>query len=83
MVGIQVKRSPLPLHFTDAAWKRMEAEAVRLNWISVVASVTSDGVVTFLDPTKRQRRKGVSLAESAAIDNLLLWVDRTAAGPRR
>lgn len=84
MVGVQVKRSPVPLHFTDAAWKRMEAEAKRLGWISVVASVTPEGAVTFLDPAKKRRKKGVSLAAGAAIDNLLTWVDqRSAAGSRK
>jgi hypothetical protein len=82
MVGIQVKRSPVPLHFTDAAWKRMEAEAKRLGWIAVVASVTPEGVVTFLDPAKKRKKKGVSLATGAAIDNLLTWVDRSATRGR-
>lgn len=79
MVGVQVKRSPVPLHFTDAAWKRLEAEAKRLSWIPVVASVAPDGAVTFLDPARKKRRKGVSLGAPAVIDNLLVWVDRTAA----
>jgi hypothetical protein len=79
MVGIQVKRSPVPLHFTDASWKRMEAEAKRLGWIAVMASVTPEGVVTFLDPAKKRKKKGVSLGAGAAIDNLLTWVDRSAS----
>ena len=70
------------LHFTAAAWKRLEAEAKRLSWIPVVASVTAEGTVTFLDPAKKRRRTGVSLAAAATIDNLLTWVDRTAAGVR-
>lgn len=82
MVGVQVKRSPLPLHFSEAAWKRMEAETQRLGWLRVVASVTEEGVVTFLDPAKGRQKKGVSLTGSASIDNLLLWVDRAAA-PRQ
>ncbi len=78
MVGVQVKRSPLPLHFSDAAWKRMAAEAERLDWHAVVASVTEAGEVTFLDPAKGRRKKGFSLTSAAVIDNLLLWVDRAA-----
>jgi Holliday junction resolvase len=83
MVGIQVKRSPLPLHFTDAAWKRMEAEATRLGWLPVIASVTAEGVVAFLDPRKGRKKKGVSLSAAARIENLLLWVDLTSSGRRR
>ena len=75
MVGVQVKRSPVPLHFTAAAWKRLEAEAKRLSWLAVVASVTEEGAVTFLDPAKRQLKKGVSLSGRATIENLLMWVD--------
>lgn len=82
MVGVQVKRSPVPLHFSDAAWKRLEAEAKRLSWIPVVASVSEAGLVTFLDPGKKRRGKGVSLSAAAAIDNLLVWVDREAAAQR-
>lgn len=58
MVGVQVKRSALPLHFTAAAWKRMEAEARRLGWLWIVAGASPDGVVTFLDPARGRRRKG-------------------------
>ncbi|MDP1823533.1 MAG: ATP-binding protein [Archangium sp.] len=84
MVGIQVKRSPLPLHFSAAAWKRMEAEAQRLGWLPVIASVTAEGVVTFLDPRKGRKKKGVSLSAGARIENLLRWVDLTSSsGARR
>lgn len=61
----------------------MEAEAQRLGWLRVIASVTDDGGVTFLDPVKGRRKKGVSLTKAATIDNLLLWVDRAAAPPPR
>lgn len=37
-LGVQVKRSPLPLRFTRARWIRMEAEAARLGWVWVVAA---------------------------------------------
>lgn len=79
MVGVQVKRSPVPLHFARSAWKRLEGEAKRLSWLSVVASVGSDGQVTFLDPAKkRSAQKGVSLGGGAVIENLLIWIDRAS-----
>ena len=82
MVGVQVKRMALPLHFTSAAWKRMEAEAARLGWLWVVAASDEAGV-TFLDPAKARRKKGVTLAAAAAIENLLAWVDVQAKKPVR
>jgi hypothetical protein len=82
MVGVQVKRSALPLHFAAAAWKRMEAEARRLGWLWIVAAASPDGV-TFLDPARGRRRKGVGLSASAAIANLLAWVDDTSKPRRR
>jgi Holliday junction resolvase-like predicted endonuclease len=83
MVGVQVKRSPLPLHFTAAAWKRMEAEARRLGWLWIAAAASPEGVVTFLDPARGRRRKGVGLSASAAIVNLLAWVDDTSTSTSR
>lgn len=83
MVGVQVKRSPVPLHFSDTAWKRLEGEAKRLSWLSVVASVAPDGAVTFLDPAKKRRQKGVSLGAGAVIENLLVWVDAVSRKARR
>jgi hypothetical protein len=50
--------------------------------IAVVASVAPEGVVTFLDPAKKRKKKGVSLGAGAAIDNLLTWVDRSATRGR-
>ena len=82
MVGVQVKRSAPPLHFTAAAWKRMEAESRRLGWLWVVAAASPDSTVAFLDPARARRRTGVNLAGTAAIANLLVWVDQAAA-PRR
>ena len=83
LVGVQVKRSPVPLHFSQSAWKRLEGEAKRLKWLAVVASVSPDGEVVFLDPAKKRRLKGVSLGHGAAIDNLLVWVDRASRVPAR
>lgn len=83
MLGVQVERSALPLHFVATAWRRMEAEAQRLGWLWVVAAASAEEEVVFLDPAKARKRKGVSLTDAAAIDNLLLWLDRAAAPRRR
>lgn len=83
MLGVQVKRSALPLHFGLAAWNWMEAEAKRLGWLWIVAAADSDGTVRFLDPATRTRRKGIALAAPAEIDNLLEWLDRRVAPKRR
>jgi len=62
----------------------MRAEGARLGWHWVIAAVTPDGVVHFLDPRKGRARRGITLTSSAAIDNLLLWLDRvTTPRPRR
>lgn len=39
-LGVQVKRSPLPVRFTAPEWARMVAEGKRLNWHWIVAAVT-------------------------------------------
>jgi Holliday junction resolvase len=74
-LGIQVKRSALPLSFSSTAWQRMLADAKRLGWRWVIASVDPAGKVLFLDPTKARRSKTVRLGESASIENLLAWID--------
>lgn len=74
-LGIQVKRSALPLSFSRTAWQRMSADARRLGWRWVIAVVDPAGKILFLDPKKAQRRKTVRLAESASIENLLAWID--------
>ncbi len=82
-LGVQVKRSPLPLHFGAAAWKRMEAEAGRFGWRWVVAVLTPppENQLMLLDPTGAKIQKNVTIDSQAAIGNLLLWVDRgTLAG---
>jgi Holliday junction resolvase len=75
-LGVQVKRSPLPLRFSRTAWNRMAADARRLGWRWTVASVTPEGEVRFLDPSKVRRGKELRLGESAAIENVVEWVDR-------
>ncbi len=77
-LGVQVKRSALPLRFDTTAWKRMEAEARRFRWRWVVAVVTPPPENRFLllDPARAKIRKTVSLDSGAEIENLLLWVDQ-------
>jgi hypothetical protein len=82
-LGVQVKRTRLPLRLPAADWKRMQGEAVRLGWRAVVAAVTPEGAVEILDPSKvRISGRTGSLSASAAIDNLLLWLDRPAPRSR-
>lgn len=80
-VGVQVKRSPLPLRFSAAAWSRMEAEAARLGWRWVISAVPPDGRVLFLDPSKARRGREVRIDEDAAFANLLAWTDAVAIKP--
>jgi hypothetical protein len=79
MVGIQVKRMKLPLHFSRVAWNRMEAEAKRLGWLWVVAAIDVKNEVVFLNPASATRGKGVTLKHNASIANLLAWVDGASA----
>ncbi len=76
-LGVQVKRSPLPLRFEAAAWKRMVAEARRFRWRWVVAVLTPPpgNQLLLLDPAAARLGKNVTLDAGAAIENLLLWVD--------
>jgi hypothetical protein len=54
----------------------MQAEGERLGWRWVVAVVTPEGALHFMDPTGlRVGRGSVTLRETASIPNLLLWVD--------
>ncbi len=78
-LGIQVKRSALPLRFPLAAWSRMEADSARLGWAWVVASVDRRAKVTILDPTRARRGREVRLDETAAVENLLLWLDQRSS----
>lgn len=75
-LGIQVKRSPLPLRFTPTAWKRMVADAKRLGWRWAIASVDEQGEVRVLDPRRARRAKEIRLGEAAVIDNVVAWVNR-------
>ena len=74
-VGIQVKRSALPLRFSKAAWSRLQSDARRLGWRCLVAAVTPEGKVFFFDPGQARVRAAVTLSESAALDNVLRWLE--------
>jgi AAA+ ATPase superfamily predicted ATPase len=76
-LGLQVKRSPLPLRFGKREWKRMQADAERLGWHWAIASVTPDGQVSILDPATARHGREIRLGPDAAIDNVLRWVDTT------
>ena len=77
-LGLQVKRSPLPLRFERASWQRMGADARRLGWQWAVAAVDAAGEVRFLDPAAVRRGKELRLSEGAVIDNLVAWLDAAA-----
>jgi AAA+ ATPase superfamily predicted ATPase/Holliday junction resolvase len=74
-LGIQVKRSALPLAFRRADWQRMAADAKRLGWRWAVASVDPAGATHFLDPAKARRGETVRLGKPAIIENLVAWFD--------
>jgi len=80
-LGVQVKRSPLPLRFPRPDWAGMEAEGVRFNWRWVVAAVNPDGVLVILDPAKARVKKEAVLQRDAAITNLPKWLDSTRNVP--
>lgn len=73
-LGIQVKRSPLPLRFKKSEWNRMVADAEKFNWKWVIAAVSSKGDVRLLDPDRCKSGREVRLDETAEIENLLLWL---------
>ena len=73
-LGLQVKRSALPLRFGKREWSRMEADAERWGWRWAIASVDPQGTVRILDPAGARHGKEIRLAADAAIDNVLLWL---------
>jgi Holliday junction resolvase len=81
-LGVQVKRSALPLRFTRAEWSRMVAEGERLHWRWVLAAVDPGGAIVVLDPAKARRGDQVRVDRGAEIGNLLLWLDTGAGLPR-
>lgn len=74
-LGVQVKRSPMPLVFPLDAWKGMEGEAARLGWRALVAAANTEGV-HFLDPAHARVGRTARIDMKAAIPNLLRWVDQ-------
>lgn len=74
-LGVQVKRTALPLRFPREEWIRMEADAERFGWRWIVAAVAPDGAATLLDPARATRGRTVGLDARAAIDNIVAWVD--------
>ncbi len=75
-LGVQVKRTAPPLTLAKSEWNRMVAEGKRFGWSWVIAVVTPDGRKLYLDPARAKLGRTVRIAESAAIDNLLLWLSR-------
>lgn len=82
-LGLQVKRSELPVRLPKREWSRMEADATRWGWRWAVAAVGKDGVVHVLDPAKKDAGRQTGLGPRAIIDNLLTWVDRRVPEPKR
>lgn len=85
ILAVQVKRSPLPLRFSKAAWERMEGDGERYGWQWLIAQVGPKGEVQLLDPTKATKRGGVSLSDGAVLERPLDWLERRqpARKPRR
>lgn len=77
-LGVQVKRTALPLRFSTAAWHRMASDAERLGWRTVVAQVDPppSEQVRFLDPARVAHGRAETLGEGAIIENLLGWLER-------
>lgn len=73
-VGLQVKRSALPVRFSKAAWARLHSDAERLGWRWLVAVVTPDAQVHFFDPARARVGGAVSLDAAHALDNVLRWL---------
>ncbi len=77
-LGVQVKRTSLPVRFKKAEWTRFLGEGRRLGWTAVVAAVSGDeaGSVEFLDPDEARVGREARLDEEARIENLLQWLER-------
>ena len=76
-VGLQVKRSALPVRFSKSAWLRLHGDARRLGWRWLVAVVTPASQVHFFDPSHARVGAAVTLTEARALDNVLQWLDAT------
>ena len=80
-LGVQVKRTALPVRFPRPEWSRMEADGERFGWRWIVAAVAPGGEVTLLDPARASLGKAVSVDRQAAVDNILSWVDSKGSSP--
>jgi len=76
-VGIQVKRSALPVRFSKSAWARLSSDARRLDWRWLVAVVTPASQVYFFDPARARVGAAVTLTEDRALENVLQWLEAT------
>lgn len=76
-LGIQVKRTALPLRFQKSEWNRMQADAHRWGWRWTVAAAGPDGSVRLLDPARATLGREIRLHDDAAIDNILAWIEAT------
>ncbi len=76
-LGVQVKRSALPLRFTRDAWSRMVAEADRLGWRWCVAASAPgpEAEISILAPELARVGREVRLRADAAIENVLAWLE--------
>jgi AAA+ ATPase superfamily predicted ATPase/Holliday junction resolvase len=74
-IGIQVKRSTLPIRFSKSAWARLHSDARRLGWRWLVAVVSPDAQVSFFDPASARAGAAVSFAAHRALDNVLEWLE--------
>ncbi|MEZ4307144.1 MAG: hypothetical protein R3F14_03755 [Polyangiaceae bacterium] len=85
-LGVQVKRTELPVRFGTAEWARMGVDGGSMCSRWLVMAVSKKGGVLALDPGKaRATPRGRSLDETTVIPNLLLWLEesRSADAPLR
>lgn len=82
-LGLQVKRTALPVRFGKREWNRMDADARRLGWQWVIVAVTPEGEIHVLDPAFARRGREIRLGAEAGIDNLLRWIDEQRVVERR
>jgi len=73
-LGVQVKRSDLPLRFDKGSWDRMEDDARRFEWRWIVAAVSPEDRVLLLDPGRAERGGQIRVTNDALIENLLSWL---------
>jgi hypothetical protein len=81
-LGVQVKRSGLPVRFGRREWSRMSADAERWGWRWAIAAVDDTGAVRLLDPALARQGRELRVGEEAGIDNVLLWLDKPVSRSR-